>query len=157
MRFANVVTEERGEGFSNGEGIEGRKDVGSEGFGKGFETRREGLWKGHGSSEESTTTAVTTRSRSGRRRCGEFSRIGVPLCGEFGNLTLSLSNGAGFERNVVQLPRDETALPRKENEISSSRLSSSTRSSNSVNVEIARSGDTDLNDAGDSRVIDSSS
>lgn len=96
MRFANVVTEERGESFSNGEGIEGRKDVGSERFGKGFETRGEGLWKGHGSGEESTTTSVTARSRSGRRRCGEFSRIGVPLSGEFGNLTLSLSDGAGL-------------------------------------------------------------
>ena len=156
MSFANVVTEERCESFSNGEGIERGKDIGREGFGEGFEARGKDFRKGHGSSDESTTTSITTGSRSGRRRCGEFSGIGVPFCGEFGHLTLSLSDGAGFERNVVQLPRDETALPRKENEISSSRFPCSTRSTNSVDVEIPRSRDTNLNDAGDSRVIDSS-
>jgi hypothetical protein len=65
VSFVDVVTEKRGEGFANGEDVEGRENAGLERLIEGFEARGDGRGDGEGASGEARGVASTGRARFG--------------------------------------------------------------------------------------------
>jgi len=81
----------------------------------------------------------------------------VSLRGEFLHLGGHLINGDGFQRDVVHIPCDETSFPRKEDQVTPSLGTSSASSTNTVDIDVGRRWNTNLDDPRHSWVVDTSS
>jgi len=99
-----------------------------------------------------------------RFQCGKVGLLGagmgvvlVGLRGELFDLGRQLVNGDGFQRNAAQLPSGETSFPRKEDQVAPSLSASTTSSTNTMDVDIGRGWDTDLDDSRHPWIINTSS